>query len=80
MGVTIHYQLSSDATGVRQARQLVAQLRQHALDVPFQQVDDVIELMGNECNFQQYDDQYPHRWLLIQARQLVPDTREVEHR
>lgn len=80
MGLTIHYGLRSEATSAKEARELVAQLRNQALNLPFEQVDEIIELTGNDCDFQQHDDRYPHRWLLIQARQLVADRREEGHR
>ena len=80
MGLTIHYQLRSAAASAEEARNQVAQLRSRALDLPFDQVDDMIELTGNDCHFQQHDDHYPHRWLLIQVRQLVPDPREPARR
>ena len=56
MGLTIHYRLRSEATDAEEARNLVAQLRSRALDLPFDVVDDVIELTGNDCHFQQHDD------------------------
>jgi hypothetical protein len=79
MGLTIHYRLRSEAASAKQARELVTQLRHQALDLPFEQVGEIIELTGSDCDFQQHGDRYPHRWLLIQARQLVPDTREEGH-
>jgi hypothetical protein len=80
MGITIHYRLRSEATDAEEARNLVAQLRSRALDLPFDEVDDMIELTGDECHFQQHDDRYPHGWLLIQVQQLVPDPREPARR
>jgi hypothetical protein len=80
MGLTIHYQLRSTAASAEEARNLVVQLGSRARDLPFDQVDEVIELTGSDCAFQQHDDQFPHRWLLIQARKLVPDPREPARR
>jgi hypothetical protein len=80
MGLTIHYRLRSEAIDAEEARNLVAQLRSRALDLPFEHVDDMIELTGNDCHFQQHDDHYPHRWLLIQVQELVPDPREPARR
>lgn len=76
MGLTIHYSLRSTTRSPRRARELVAQLRSRALDLPFERVDDIVELKGSECDFQQHGDDSPHRWLLIQARQFVPDPRD----
>ena len=80
MGLTIHYRLRSAAADAQEARDLVAQLRGRALDLPFDQVDGVIELTGVDCDFQEHDYEYPHRWLLIQTRQLVADPHEPARR
>ena len=80
MGLTIHYRLRSTAPSPEQATDVVSRLRSRALDLPFESVGDMIELMGNDCHFQQHDDEYPHRWLLIQVQQLVPDPREPARR
>ena len=71
MGLTIHYQLHSETRSVKKVRELVARLRSQALDLPFERVDDLIELTGSECDHQQYGQEHPHRWLLIQAREHV---------
>ncbi len=71
MGLTIHYRLT--ATGDEEhARKLVQQLRQTALDLPFQHVGDIIELRGDECDYCKRADDDPNRWLLIQARTDIP--------
>ena len=70
MGLTIHYQLA--ATGDEaNARKLVQQLRQAALDLPFQHVGEIIEFQGDQCHYKQRADNDPYRWLLIQARTIV---------
>jgi hypothetical protein len=67
MGLTIHYELA--ATGDEaNARKLVQQLRQAALDLPFQHVGGIVEFRGDECDWKQRPDDDPYRWLLIQAR------------
>ena len=71
MGLTIHYSLKSNTRSPKKARELVARLRGRALDLPFATVEEIVELTGNECDFQQLDQDYPHRWLLIQACQYV---------
>ena len=78
MGLTIHYQLRSSTRSPKTARDLIARLRSRALDLPFQQVGDLIELSGAACNFEQCRRDDPHRWLLIQAGQHVDDPRD-EH-
>jgi len=67
MGLTIHYALKSSTRSPKKARELVAHLRGRALDLPFAQVEDIVELKGEECDFDRRDRDDPHRWLLIQA-------------
>lgn len=71
MGLTIHYQLQSDTRSAKEARQLVEQLRQRALDLPMKEVGDLVDLAGDACDFETYDRDHPLRWLAIQAGQLV---------
>jgi hypothetical protein len=71
MGLTIHYDLRSDATSPGQARQLVEQLRQAALDLAMSEVGEVMEFSGNACDFQTARDDSV-RWLLVQARRMIP--------
>jgi hypothetical protein len=71
MGLTIHYSLKSNTRSPKKARELVAHLRGRALDLPFAQVEDIIELAGEACDFDQRDQDDPHRWLLIQAGQYI---------
>ena len=67
MGLTIHWNLRAKAGSPKQAREKLAYLRGRALDLPFERADDLIELTGDECDFQQRDDDDPLRWLLVQA-------------
>ena len=69
MGLTIHNHLRSSTRSPKKARELVARLRGRALDLPFERVDDIIELSGQACDFNQYNREHPNRWLLIQAGQ-----------
>ena len=71
MGLTIHYQLRSDAKTAQDARRLMAELRKRACDLPFAEVGEVVEMRGDACHFDNHDREYPHRWLLIQAGQYV---------
>ena len=73
MGLTIHYNLRSSTRSPQKARDLVARLRGRALDLPFERVDDIIELSGPACDFNQYNREHPSRWLLIQAGQYIDD-------
>ena len=52
MGLTIHYRLHSDARGPKKARELVARLRSRSQDLPFDQVEDIVELTEPQCNFE----------------------------
>jgi hypothetical protein len=69
MGLTIHYGLSTDRTDVESARSLVQSMHQLAKQLPFQEVGDIVELQGDECDHNQGDDE--RRWLKIQAGQYV---------
>jgi hypothetical protein len=70
MGLTIHYDLKSDATSPRKARQRVEQLRQAALDLAMSEVGQLAECSGTACRFQNAQDE-SLRWLLVQARRLI---------
>src|ERR1039457_2346468 len=67
MGLTIHYQLATITGDEAHARKLVQQLRQAALDLPFQHVGEIVELRGDQCDYKQRADNDPYRWLLIQT-------------
>ena len=67
MGLTIHYQLATKGDEA-DARKIVQQLRQAALDLPFQHVGEIVEFRGDQCDWNQRADDDPYRWLLIQAR------------
>ncbi len=76
MGLTIHYSLQSASRTPAKARQLVEQLRQKALDLPFKEVGEIVEVNGDSADFDKLDRDDPNRWLLIQAGQyLVRDGR-----
>lgn len=71
MGLTIHYSLQLKGGNQSQARQLVEQLRQKALDVPFKEVGEILELEGDGANFEKLGRHDPNLWLLLQACQYV---------
>jgi hypothetical protein len=71
MGLTIHYSLRSDASDPAAARQLVEALRKRALDLPFTEVGEIVELTGSGCDYQKYDGNDPLRWLIVQSGQHV---------
>lgn len=76
MGVTIHYSLQSAAPDTEQARDMVSRLRSQTLDLPFESVSEIVEVAGDECDFERLDGNHPYRWLLIQAQPLVTDPLE----
>ena len=61
MGLTIHYGLRSTTRSPKQARELVAHLRGRALDLPFEQVQDIVEFSGSECDFENCEPDDPNR-------------------
>jgi len=69
MGLTIHYTFSLPAkTSVADVRQKLGALRQACLDLPFQEVGEMLDLQGEkECNFEKRDREHPLRWFLCQA-------------
>jgi len=71
MGLTIHYRLQSASRNPAKARQLIEQLRQKALDLPFKEVGEIVEVNGDTANFDKLGQDDPNRWLLIQAGQYV---------
>ncbi len=64
MGLTIHYRLATESGDEARARKLVQQLRQVALDQPFQHVGDIIEFRGDQCDYRKRADDDPYRCLL----------------
>jgi hypothetical protein len=76
MGLTIHYSLKSKRDD---AEQTVRKMRQLALDLPFEQVGEVVDLTGDQCDYearraelQDGDDKSESlSWLLIQAGRHV---------
>jgi len=77
MGLTIHYALQSGTRSPKQARELVARLRGRALDLPFEQVHDIVDLSGPACDYQHGGQDNPNRWLLIQTAHYINDPRHV---
>jgi len=61
MGLTIHYSLRATTRSPTRVRDLIRRLRSRALDLPFESVDEIIDLKGNECHFQEHGDEFPHR-------------------
>jgi hypothetical protein len=68
--LTIHYQLAATGDEAK-ARRLVQQIRQAALDLPFQHVGEIAEFQGDQCDYNQRADDDPFRWMLIQAGTFI---------
>lgn len=71
MGLTIHYKLQAETQSATKARQLLDQLRGKALDLPFKEVGEIVEISGDNADFEKLDRDDPHWWLLIQAGQYL---------
>lgn len=68
MGLTIHYSLSLPAKAtLSEVRQRLGALRQACLDLPMQEVGELMEFRGEECAFEKRDREDPVRWFLCQA-------------
>jgi hypothetical protein len=72
MGLTIHYDLQSDADSPEQARKVVERLRQAALDLAMADVGEIVEREGPACDFSTAARDDPNLWMLVQARRLIP--------
>ena len=70
MGLTIHYSLRARGSDAR-ARNLINALHQAAQDLPFKEFGQVVELSGEQCDFNKRDRADPLHWLLIQASKHV---------
>jgi len=73
MGLTIHYSLHSDSRNPRDARRRVEQLQQAARDLPFDEVRDIVDVSGDDLDWNGMEISEGRRWLLVQA------TRWFEH-
>lgn len=73
MGLTIHYQLHADTTtDPLSVVRMVRQARGFALDLPFAKVGRVVDLRGEQCQFERRREELQKSkpdlfWLLIQA-------------
>jgi len=71
MGLTVHYNLRTKTTSVKQAKELLSKLRQRALDLPFAEVGEMVELTGPACNHENHGPDDPLGWLVVQAREFI---------
>jgi hypothetical protein len=70
MGLTIHYKLKAKGTAAT-AKKLVETLHQQAHDLPLKEVGNIVDLVGEECDFEKREKNDPLRWLLIQSHGTV---------
>lgn len=80
MGLTIHYTLNSKQADANQAEQTVRKMRQLAMDLPFEEVGEIVDLTGDQCSTEARREELQKNggedgerlfWLLIQAGKSV---------
>jgi hypothetical protein len=79
MGLTIHYNLKSKEQNATEVEQAVYKMRQLALDLPFEQVGEIVNLTGQQCDTEGRRAELQNGkekneclfWLLIQSGQSV---------
>ncbi len=79
MGLTIQYSLKSKLDDAEQIKQTVHRMRQLALDLPFEEVGEIVDLQGEQCStearrseLQNGDEKNESLfWLMIQAGKHV---------
>ena len=79
MGLTISYTLKSKLTDAKQVKKTVHQMRQLALDLPFEEVGEIVDLKGRQCDTEARRKELQNGneeseslfWLLIQAGKHV---------
>src|SRR5262245_39353021 len=79
MGLTIHYSLTTKLTDTSSIRALVETLRSHAQDLPLQEVDELIELEGEDCLLDRKRQDDPHKWFKIQAGKYLESGKRHYH-
>jgi hypothetical protein len=78
MGLTIHYEIESDAINFRQARKQVEAMRQLALDLPFDEVQDIKVFQGDQCDPAHAADE-DDKYLLSCLRESIEVKQYDEH-
>jgi len=70
MGLTIYYSLATSLRDAEQVARLVETMRQFALDLPFEEVSEVVQLSGEEASEDEAGNE-DQRWLKIQGTAFV---------
>jgi hypothetical protein len=65
MGLTIHYEFSLNDATITQAMDKVVALRNLALRLSFPRVDELVEIQGNVCHFDEDNFDDPHAFIKI---------------
>ncbi|MEA5598624.1 hypothetical protein [Rivularia sp. UHCC 0363] len=71
MGLTIHYSFSLNNATIDKAREKVVALHKLALKLPFKNVDDLVEIAGDDCYFDKHDVDDPYVFIKIRALKPV---------
>lgn len=64
MGLTIHYSLAAESLSASSARAAVEQLKQRALDLPFSEVGEIVEVQDDACRRVPGDEDDEYGWLM----------------
>jgi len=67
MGMTIHYDFASKQK-LDKIKGIVYELHKFARSLPFESVGKVVQLQGDQCDFNKRDRDDPISWMMIQAR------------
>lgn len=78
MGLTINYVLSIHRNDAREARRLIAALRQEALGLPFQSVSEIRHFVGPAADHRKTAAE-AWRWFLVQAQGRVRDPQQPDY-
>jgi hypothetical protein len=76
MGLSISYHLSLKSASVAEVRAKVTALRNHALNLPFQEVNELVELQGEECSLN--SDQHPDPQITLKLRAAKPAETRID--
>lgn len=75
MGITIHYEFSLNTLLLKNVRKVLKELREHALTLPFKEVGEIVEFMGDECDPEFHGDNgYKYRNLKVQSRYYITES------
>lgn len=73
MGLTINYKFSLPGTlSADEVKKNLNTLHQRCLDIPFQNVSNILEFTGDDCDYERHKDNDDIRWLLIHANHHYP--------